>query len=112
MDLLRDALMSTVFNTMQYYAPQIEADMKLEAVWQDRTANARQTLYSEAGQPNVDWVVLVASQLMDYGVYLEGVNPDGRPMTRRNAQHYRIVIPTLDHYVPVMWEDIKRVIGG
>ena len=80
-------LIEIVAMEMLLWAPQIEADMKRNAIWTDRTSNARQTL---AAFVIVDGnrVILIAKQHMSYGKYLE----------LNNQGIYAIVMPTLRQY--------------
>jgi hypothetical protein len=81
------------------YAPRIEAWMKENAVWTDRTSNARQTLWSEAFD-FADVVVLAFGHGVSYGQFLEWAN-QGR---------YAIITPALDYFAPKVWQDAKGLI--
>lgn len=81
------------------YAPKIEAWMKENASWTDRTSNARQTLWAEAFD-FVDVIVLAFGHGVDYGTFLELAN-QGR---------YAIITPALDVFGPQIWNDAKALI--
>lgn len=81
------------------YAPRIEAWMKENAPWTDRTANARQTLWAEAFD-FVDVIVLAFGHGVSYGVFLELAN-QGR---------YSVIFPALDYFGPKIWQDATRLI--
>lgn len=83
------------------YAPQIEAWMKKNAVWTDRTGNARQTLWSDVMEVGTQAVVIILSHGMDYGVFLE----------LANAGTYAIITPALDHFAPRIWRDVQRMMS-
>jgi hypothetical protein len=84
MDVYHAHLRRVVFEVLQEYAAQIEANMKTNAAWTDRTANARQSLESRAYIVG-NQVILVACQNMDYGVYLE----------LSNGGKYAIILKTI-----------------
>jgi hypothetical protein len=81
------------------YAPQIEAWMKQNAAWTDRTSNARQTLWAEAFD-FADIVVLAFGHGVDYGVFLE----------LANAGRYSIIFPALDYFSPKIWADAEKIL--
>ena len=84
---------------MLLWAPQIEAEMKRNAKWTDRTSNARQTLQVFVVQDG-DKVFLFAKQHMAYGKYLE----------LKNQGKYAIVMPTLRRYFPRVWGGIRSAV--
>lgn len=81
------------------YAPQIESWMKQNAVWTDRTGNARQTLWSEVFD-FIDVIVLAFGHGVSYGVFLELAN-QGR---------YAIITPALDYFAPKIWRDATELV--
>lgn len=81
------------------YAPRIEAWMKQNAPWTDRTGNARQTLWAEAFD-FADVVVLAFGHGVSYGVFLE----------LANAGRYAVITPALDYFSPRIWQDAKRLL--
>ena len=82
------------------WAPQIEADMKRNAIWTDRTSNARQTL-SAFVIVDGNRVILIAKQHMSYGKYLE----------LSNQGIYAIVMPTLRQYYRPVWSGVRRAVS-
>lgn len=78
------------------YASEIEAYMKQNASWTDRTGNARQTLYSEVNDMAIDMVDILLSHGVEYGINLE-LNNQGR---------YAIIGPTQDIFAPRIWADV------
>ena len=84
---------------MLLWAPQIEADMKRNAKWSDRTSNARQTLQVFVIQ-NGNNVILIAKQHMAYGKYLE----------LKNQGKYAIVMPTLRRYNQRVWSGVRGAV--
>ena len=83
------------------YAPEIEAYMKVNAPWTDRTGNARQTLYAEVEQVALDMADIILSHGVEYGVNLE-LDYGGR---------YAIIGPTMDIFAPRIWRDIVRLMS-
>jgi hypothetical protein len=80
----------------QRWAPTIEAWMKQEAVWQDHTGNARQTLHSEVEGLGTDMITIILAHGMSYGIYLE-LSHGGR---------FSVIGPALDHFGPLIWQDV------
>lgn len=81
-------------------APEIEAWMKAEAIWIDRTSNARQTLYAEVNEIAMTAVTILVSHGVDYGTYLE--------LSHGGA--YAIVTPALDRFIPIIWSDVQAML--
>jgi hypothetical protein len=88
-------------NLATYFAPLIENWMKNNALWTDRTGNARQSLYTEV-EKMVSEVSIYLSHGQPYGIWLELAN-QGR---------YAIVQPALDYWAKRVWQSVKRVING
>lgn len=88
-----------VYTLCQFYAPQIEADMKASAPWTDRTGNARQTL-SAAAQEVADAILIEMGYGVDYGIYLE----------HKNSGRYAILAPTVDKFGPIVMQGIQRLL--
>lgn len=80
-------------------APEIENWMKENAVWEDRTGNARQTLYTEVNNLYGVAVEIVLSHGVDYGQYLEVVS----------GGVYAIVGPALDYWGRIVWNDVRNL---
>jgi hypothetical protein len=82
-------------------APEIEAWMKSNAVWTDRTGNARQTLNTEVEQVSLDMVQIILAHGVEYGIYLE----------LANAGNYAIITPALDYWGPQIWRDVQAMLS-
>ena len=100
----------------QRWTPEIETWMKTNAVWKDRTANARQGLYSAVDPPTAEEVMTTISVVLYhsvyYGYYLEGWNPKTNvPMTRKNHHHWRIIQPAIDHFAPKIMADLRKLLS-
>ena len=83
------------------HAPLIKNWMKANVPWQDRTTNARQTLYTEVNQVVGSMVEIILSHGMYYGIYLE----------LNNAGRYAIIGPALDHWAPILWSEVLRLLS-
>jgi hypothetical protein len=75
-------------------APRSEARMKTNAVWTDRTGNARQGLHAQAHRERLQLYAVVLAHTVAYGIWLE-VAHGGR---------FRIVQPTM----PVTGAEMMR----
>ena len=85
---------------MQANAPQVEANMKINAPWNDDTGNARQGLGARAfSEENNHGIVLFHS--VAYGICLE-VRWNGR---------YAIILPTIEAYGPQIMDQCKGLLG-
>ncbi len=83
------------------YKPLVENWMKANAKWTDRTGNARQTLWSDVDDVTNQMVRIIFSHGMYYGIFLE-VN---------NAGRFAIIDPALDHFAPLIWADVQRMLS-
>lgn len=83
------------------YAAEIEAYMKDNAIWTDRTANARQTMATEVFQVTEDMVRIVLAHGMNYGIFLE----------LAYSGKYAIIGPTIDVFGPRIWADVNALMS-
>lgn len=90
----------SVYMLLIWFAPQIEADMKRNATWEDQTGNARQTLAAFVFFPETGVVALVGKQQMDYGKWLE----------LKNGGRYAIVGPTMEMYYETVWDAAQELV--
>lgn len=93
------AIHTAVRTLLQRYAPDIEAWMKTNASWTDRTGNARQTLNTEVEEVLNEAVTIYLAHGVDYGKYLE----------LSNGGRYAIIGPALDYFAPKIWADVQRL---
>ena len=105
-----------VHGVLMAAAPGVEAEMKSEAPWTDRTTNARQGLYTAvepmSGPENAPILEFIMAHSVEYGAYLEGFDPRHGFSPTRQGQAYAIVVPTLDKWGPILWSRVKRMIRG
>lgn len=90
------AIRRGVYQIARRRAPEIEAWMKDNAPWTDRTGNARQTLTAEAEEVSLDMVSIILAHGMDYGIWLE----------LAHGGAWAIIGPALDHWGPIIWGDV------
>lgn len=88
-----------VAGVMEYWDSRMEAYMKTNARWTDRTGNARSGLRAQAGHDKgkAHWVDLWHS--VPYGIWLEV----------RWAGRYAIVIPTIVEYGPKVMGTLNKL---
>ena len=84
----------------QKWAPEIQNWMRDNAVWTDRTGNARQSLHTEVLNLTSE-IALMLAHGVSYGVNLE-MGFSGR---------YAIIGPALDEFAGKIWTDVKDMIG-
>lgn len=95
----------TIFTTGRIVAQQRAGDMvewcQENAVWTDRTGDARRTLHADvADSPGVATTITLAHGV-PYGIWLEIAN-QGR---------FAIIAPAIDHWAPIIMQDIQRLIN-
>lgn len=79
---------------------EIQAWMQENAPWDDRTGNARQTLWTEF-HAAFESMSITFGHGVEYGWWLE----------MANAGRYSIIMPALDHWKPIIMADIKAIMG-
>lgn len=85
---------------MEYNAPQVEAQMKVDAPWNDQTGNARQGLGARAFSEDTNHGIVLFHSVA-YGIWLE-VRWGGR---------YAIILPTIEQYGPMIMDQCKGLLG-
>lgn len=90
-------VVKAVMARMEYFAPQIEGDMKINAPWTDRTGNARNGLAARAFHSGQEMGIVLYHQV-PYGIYLE---------TRWSGK-FAIINPSIDKWGPI----VLRGFGG
>lgn len=79
------------------FSKKIEAWMRANAVWEDRTGDARRELRAEVVDMTGHAVLILLRHGVDYGVYLETMQ----------AGRFAILGPALDTWAPVIWRDLQ-----
>lgn len=109
------AIRRAVYMVMQRYQAEIEAWMKTNAEWIDRTGNLRQALHSEVEPASpaeiIDIISLVIAHGLYYGYYLEGIDPEHNFAPTRLGWKYAIVTAALDEFGPRVWADIQKLLS-
>ena len=82
-------------------AAKMEEYAKDEAIWIDRTSNARQKLTGQAYYVTMDQVQIAVSHQMDYGIWLE----------LANEKNYAIVAPTVRDEGPRIVNDLNDLLS-
>lgn len=85
------------FDIVASYSGEIEQWMRDNAVWQDRTGEARQALNVKVNKLK-DRIEFVFAHGVDYGKYLED----------HNDSRFAILRKTIDHWGPVIMRRIAR----
>jgi hypothetical protein len=79
------------------WAIELENYAKNRAPWEDRTGNARQSLYSVVHTGNGQ-IIIYLSHGVDYGVWLE----------LRHQGQYAIIMRTLEHHYQQIQDSYRR----
>lgn len=82
-------------------AAKMEEYAKDEAIWIDRTSNARQKLTGQAYYVTMDQVQIAVSHQMDYGIWLE----------LAHGRDYAILETAIEENIDELLNSIKRLIG-
>lgn len=98
MDAYAAQVRAGIYQILLNYVPLMEAYMKTEAGWTDRTALARATLHTWVeAMSDFTVIALFADHGMEYGEFLE----QGR---------FAIIAPAIDHFFPQIMRDIRRLL--
>lgn len=81
-------------------SPEIESWMKVNAPWTDRSAAARQSLNTSVEQMGQDMVRITLAHGVSYGIWLE----------LAHSGSYQILGTALDHWGPIIWADVQRLL--
>lgn len=87
-----------VLEVALYFAPLIEAWMKQNAPWEDKTGNLRQSLHAEVDQL-VDSIVINFDYGLNYGAFLEFAH----------AGKYAIIGPALDFWTVEIVATLREI---
>lgn len=98
----RDSVRYAVRQVAEYWKPVLETYAKENAPWEDRTANARQTLHAFVEDLSNDTVALYLAHGMDYGIWLEVAN----------GGKYAIIWDTLSAHFEAITRMLKGIFGG
>lgn len=82
-------------------ASEIQAKMKLNRPWTDRTGMAKALLNAKVSQPNKDTVRITLAHGVDYGIWLE----------LAHGKNYAIIAPTIREEGPRIVEDLNNLMS-
>ena len=91
------------FGVCKYWDSRIEAHMKHNAPWKDRTTNARNGLFANAVKVSSRVFAIILAHSVTYGIYLE-----------RGTRYMRarpIIIPTLETYGPKVIKTFQKILN-
>jgi len=96
-------VMVAVRAVADYMAQKVQAEMRADAPWEDRTGNARSGLFSvvEAAEDAVT-IWLSHGHTVDYGVYLE----------LAHGKKYAVIMPTIQANLPVIEGMLQQIFEG
>lgn len=97
----RTAIQQAILALGYKYASDVEAWMKANAPWTDRTGNARQGLFAICDDL-VQQVVITFGHYVTYGKYLEF----------KNQGRFAIVSPALDYFLPLIIADVQALLAA
>ena len=95
-------LNKAMFATVKYWAGPIEAHMKHNAPWTDRTTNARNGLFAKASRLAKSLFAITLGHSVDYGVYLE----EGT----KNMRARPIIVPTILEFGPKVIATLHKIL--
>jgi len=81
-----------LYGVCKYWDGKVEAHMKHNAPWHDRTSNARNGLAARAARLGKNLFAIILSHAVDYGIYLEAGT--------ENMRARPIINPTIGIYAP------------
>lgn len=91
----------TVLVICNRFVPIIEAWLKENAPWTDRTGNARQSLFADVDQIARSAIIVILGHGVEYGEWLEFAH----------GSMYAVIAPALDYFAPILWSAIRRELG-
>lgn len=99
-------LQRALYGVCKYWDGRVEAHMKHNAPWKDRTTNARNGLTATAQKSGstvaASNFAIILSHSVDYGVYLEEGTEN---MTARP-----IIMPTIREYAPKVMATLRKIL--
>lgn len=82
-------------------ASELQAKMKLNRPWTDRTGMAKALLNAKVSQPNQNTVRITLAHGVDYGIWLE----------LAHGKNYAIIAPTVREEGPRIVEDLNNLMA-
>lgn len=100
MTQLAQKMVSAVYMYAGTQAVKLEAQMKRERPWTDRTGMAKATLRSVVSRPSQTMVRITLAHGVDYGIWLE----------LAHEKNWAIVGPTIDKEAPNVLEGLQGLL--
>lgn len=100
--ILDRRLNRAIYGVCKYWDGPIEAHMKHNAPWKDRTTNARNGLFATAVMFKRGLYGIILAHSVTYGIYLE-----------RGTRHMKarpIIIPTMERYGPKVTGTLRKIL--
>jgi hypothetical protein len=101
---------------MEYEANEAQNDMRTYAPWTDRTTNARQGLFAQAGSEDSAGGRDAAGRFTSGGskkfIVLYHTMPYGIWLELKNNGHYAIILPTVQSAGPQVMASINKVLSA
>lgn len=82
-------------------ASQLQAKMKINRPWTDRTGMAKALLNAKVSQPNENTIRITLAHGVDYGIWLE----------LAHGKNYAIIAPTIREEGPRIVEDLNNLMS-
>lgn len=99
LDKMSEKLGAVILMYAATKASELQASMKLNRPWTDRTGLAKATLRAKVSQPNKNTVRITLSHGVDYGIWLE----------LAHGKNYAIIAPTVREEGPRIVEDLNNL---
>lgn len=91
-----------VFGVAKYWDGRVEAYMKQNAPWTDRTSNARNGLFAQAVKLGKDFAIILAHSVT-YGIFLE--------KGTRYMRARPIIVPAMELYAPKVMRTLSKILN-
>lgn len=101
LDKMSSKLGATVLMYSATKASKLEAQMKVNRPWTDRTGMAKATLSAKVSQPSETVIRITLAHGVEYGVWLE----------LAHGKKYAIVAPTIREEGPRLVEDLNNLMS-
>lgn len=97
----RGKFLVSVLLVCEIASTKMEAYAKSNAIWTDRTGNARQKLRGEAAWVSKDQIMIAVSHHMSYGFWLE----------LAHGRKYKILEQSIEDNVEELFRALKRLVS-
>lgn len=101
LDKMAEKLGALVLMYSATKAVEIEAKMKQNRPWTDRTGMAKATLNAKVSQPDSNTVRITLAHGVEYGIWLE----------LAHEKNYAIIAPTVEREAPLLVKDLNNLMS-